>query len=164
MKKADNIRFDSKEGRFYGISESDVKQWKEQYPYIDFDDLDKQIEKAGQSIEAAHFVPDPRAIGTGLFGGGASMKCMEHVRENPRENLEDYFFAKDFNLYDGLSDKQKESIERKKSAGTGGGNKVINKPNGKSPKIFGDKFEVWGLSINYKNLWHKIKELAMWCR
>ena len=35
--------------------------------------------------------------------------------------------------------------------------KVVNKPNGKSRKIFGDKFEVWGLSINYKNSWHKIK-------
>lgn len=34
---------------------------------------------------------------------------------------------------------------------------AINKPNGKSHKIFGDEFEVWGLSINYKNFWHKTK-------
>jgi len=33
-------------------------------------------------------------------------------------------------------------------------NKAINKPN---RKIFGDKFEAWGFSINYKNLWYKIK-------
>ena len=31
------------------------------------------------------------------------------------------------------------------------------KPNSKNRKIFGDKFKLWGLSINYKNLWHKIK-------
>ncbi len=46
----------------------------------------------------------------------------------------------------------------KLSAETPQENKAINKPNGKSHKIFGDKFELpWGPSINYKNLWHKIK-------
>ncbi len=42
-------------------------------------------------------------------------------------------------------------------AETGQKDKAINKPNSKSHKIFDDKFKVWGLSINYKNLWHKIK-------
>lgn len=27
----------------------------------------------------------------------------------------------------------------------------------KDRKILGDKFELWGFSINYKNLWHKVK-------
>lgn len=37
------------------------------------------------------------------------------------------------------------------------GNKTTNKPNSKTGKILGDKLELWGLSINYKNLWYKIK-------
>ena len=45
-------------------------------------------------------------------------------------------------------------------AETGRGNEAINKPNSKARKIFGDEFGIWGLSINYKNLWHKIKNLA----
>ena len=49
-----------------------------------------------------------------------------------------------------------------KPAETGQENEAINKPNGKSRKIFGDKFEVWGLLINYKNLWHKIKNCHVW--
>ena len=44
-----------------------------------------------------------------------------------------------------------------KSADAEQGKKAINKPNNQSRQILGDEFEIWGLSINYKNLWHKIK-------
>ena len=45
-----------------------------------------------------------------------------------------------------------------KPAETGQGNKAINKPNSKFRKIFGDTISLpWCPSINYKNLWHKIK-------
>lgn len=42
-------------------------------------------------------------------------------------------------------------------AETGQEKETISKPNSQNRKIFGDKFELWGLSINYKNLWHFIK-------
>ena len=51
----------------------------------------------------------------------------------------------------------REDLAQQKPAETEQEKKAINKPNGKSHKIFGDKFEVWGLTINYKNSWHKIK-------
>jgi len=41
---------------------------------------------------------------------------------------------------------------------TGQENGIENKPNGKSHKIFGDTIGFpWGPQINYKNLWHKVK-------
>ncbi len=44
-----------------------------------------------------------------------------------------------------------------KSADAEQENKATNKPNIKTRKILGDEFGICGLSINYKNLWHKIK-------
>lgn len=52
--------------------------------------------------------------------------------------------------------KAKQAGEEK-SAETEQGNKAINKPENKTRKIFGDKFEVFGLPIDYKNLLYKIK-------
>ena len=87
MKKADNIKFDSNEGRFYGISESDVKQWKERYPYIDFDDFGKLI---NESAEYLRRYPNHKS----------------EVKKNPRSYLEWFFHRENILLWPLPSDKK----------------------------------------------------------
>ncbi len=56
-----------------------------------------------------------------------------------------------------LAETEQAKLAAEKPAEKRDENKAISTPNDKSRKIFGDKFVVWGLSINYKNSWHKIK-------
>ena len=76
---------------------------------------------------------------------------MEAIKIAESDTLSDaiYEFAK--------IQKVVEMEEKQGSAETEQENKAINKPENKTRKIFGDKFEVCGLPIYHKNLWYKIK-------
>lgn len=86
MAKEDNIKFDSDEGLFYGETERDKKQWKEQYPYLD--DFDEQKKKAAQHLATRNsYIKD-------------------EARKNPRDFLEWYFRRENFLLIPTPSGKQ----------------------------------------------------------
>ena len=92
----------------------------------------------------------------------ALKKAIENVRKAVKTHDKGEITGTDVKVHVAYLIKELDALCRpaapKKPAETRQENKAINKPNDKSHKIFGDKFELpWGPSINYKNLWHKIK-------
>ena len=94
MAKEDNIKFDSNEGRFYKATKEDIKRWKEQYPYLDFDDFGKLMKEAGQHLTTRNsYIKD-------------------EARKSPRDFLEWYFRRENFLLMPTPSGKQVEIKQR----------------------------------------------------
>ncbi len=86
MTKEDNIKFDYYNGRFYGITDQDIKQWKEQFPYLV--DFDEQKKKAAQHLATRNsYIKD-------------------EARKNPQDFLEWYFRRENFLLIPTPSGKQ----------------------------------------------------------
>lgn len=113
MAKDDNIKFDYNEGRFYGVTDKDIEQWKEQYPYLDFDDIDRLLEEASQSIQSKCYKRTGLGVLSSLIAGAdpeLRRKVYNEVRENPRKSLEDYFSKENLALSLTLSDNQKDRL------------------------------------------------------
>ncbi len=136
------------------------------------EELENRASVIWESLQRAH-----KALGSQLTDTLAcdlKKEATQFLSETKKKLLEFMikrpYFAKDDTANSTLDSAKNDACEKidieidlyvnsltNKPAETEQENKAINKPNGESHKIFGDKFEVWGLSINYKNSWHKIK-------
>lgn len=125
MAKEDNIKFDCNKGWFYGATKEDIKRWKKQYDYIDFDNIDELMKEASLSVQIQCLTKTPGGgfISRALAGPDPELKSRVYgkVSKNPGKFFEDFLIDKHLSLSSALSENQKERLGTgsKKPAGTG---------------------------------------------
>ncbi|MBN2315938.1 MAG: hypothetical protein JXM79_18575 [Sedimentisphaerales bacterium] len=104
MAKEDNIKFDEYNTcQFSGVTPTDKKYWKTEYPNIKPDDFDRLMNEAGEYVENNLFKVAITERG--------NPNLREAVRENPRKFLEEYFRTANVYLSSGGTPKSPPSLK-----------------------------------------------------
>lgn len=113
--KEDNIKFDSKECRLYGATKKDIRRWKAQWPYLDYDDTEKLLRAASWSIQLRYIetLPGHGLLAWSKVNSALRRKVHDEIGRNPRKALEDWLETENFLISSILSETQKERLSSK---------------------------------------------------